>query len=206
MNRRLHWVLFLKFRSSLLLKVGLYSGDFFGLFCMNLWKVIFGSFLLINWNFFFPPSSSMIWGIKMQHFIEVPRLSHSIALFLSPGTEVGRLFKLPAQKRRWGVGGGGVGGRWLTSKGVSNQVGPFLNFPPPIFSSTNWVDGWNKPNGEETIQDRYKKDVKDCWTCCQPKNTKRKGQINKDAWLKRLYSNASLLCWVICVMLNWCLC
>ena len=159
MNRRLHWVLFLKFRSSILLKVGLYSGDFFGLFCMNLWKVIFGSFLLINWNFFFPPSSSMIWGIKMQHFIQVPRLSHSIALFLSPGTEVGRLFKLPAQKRRWGVGGE-----------VAGQV------------------------------------VKNCWTCCQPKNTKRKGQINKDAWLKQLYSNASLLCWVICVMLNWCLC
>ena len=22
---------------------------------------------------------------------------------------------------------------WLTSKGVSNQVGPFLNFPPPFF-------------------------------------------------------------------------
>ena len=25
------------------------------------------------------------------------------------------------------------GGGWLTSKGVSNQVRPFLNFPPPIF-------------------------------------------------------------------------
>ena len=30
------------------------------------------------------------------------------------------------------MGGGGAG--WLTSKGVSNQVGPFLDFPPPIFS------------------------------------------------------------------------
>ena len=36
----------------------------------------------------------MIWGIKMQHFIQVPRLSHSIALFLSLENEVGRLFKL----------------------------------------------------------------------------------------------------------------
>ena len=34
----------------------------------------------------------------MQHFIQVPRLSPSLALFLSPGNEVGRLFKLPAQK------------------------------------------------------------------------------------------------------------
>ena len=30
-------------------------------------------------------------------------------------------------------GGRGGGGGWLTSKGVSNQVAPFLNFPPPIF-------------------------------------------------------------------------
>ena len=61
----------------------------------------------------------------MQHFIQVPRLSHSIALFLSLENEVGRLFQL---MRIMGGGGG-----WLTSKGVSNQVGPFLNFPPPIF-------------------------------------------------------------------------
>ena len=60
----------------------------------------------------------------MQHFIQVPRLSHSIALFLSLENEVGRLFKLMRM-------GGGVG--WLSSKGVSNQVGPFLNFPPPFF-------------------------------------------------------------------------
>ena len=72
----------------------------------------------------------------MQHFIQVPRLSHSIALFLSLENEVGRLFKL-----MWMRGRGWGGGGWLTSKGVSNQVGPFLNFPPPIFSSTNWVDG-----------------------------------------------------------------
>ena len=62
----------------------------------------------------------------MQHFIQVARLSHSIALFLSLENEVGRLFKL----MRMGELGGGW---WLTSKGVSNQVGPFLNFPPPFF-------------------------------------------------------------------------
>ena len=63
----------------------------------------------------------------MQHFIQVARLSHSIALFLSLENEVGRLFKL--MRMGGGVGGGG----WLSSKGVSNQVGPFLNFPPPFF-------------------------------------------------------------------------
>ena len=47
----------------------------------------------------------------MQRFIQVPRLSHSIALFLSLENEVGCLFKL----MRMGGGGGG----WLTSKGVS---------------------------------------------------------------------------------------
>ena len=55
----------------------------------------------------------------MQHFIQVPGLSHAIALIA-----LGRLFKL----MRLGRGGGG----WLTSKGVSNQVGPLLNFPPPF--------------------------------------------------------------------------
>ena len=54
MNRRLNYIgFFFKLCSSLLLKVGLYSGDVFGLFCMNLWKVILGSFLLINWSFLF---------------------------------------------------------------------------------------------------------------------------------------------------------
>ena len=43
----------------------------------------------------------------MQRFIQVPRLSHSSALFLSPGNEVGRLFKLPAQKVNEDGGGGG---------------------------------------------------------------------------------------------------
>ena len=62
----------------------------------------------------------------MQHFIQVPRLSHSIALFLSLENEAGRLFKLMRMEGR------GKGG-WLASKGVSNQVGSFLNFPPPIF-------------------------------------------------------------------------
>ena len=41
----------------------------------------------------------------MQHFIQVPRLSHSIALFLSLENEVGRLFNL----MRMGGGGGGGG-------------------------------------------------------------------------------------------------
>ena len=43
----------------------------------------------------------------MQHFIQVPTLSHSIALFLSLEREVGRLFKL---MRMGEVGGGGDGG------------------------------------------------------------------------------------------------
>ena len=66
----------------------------------------------------------------MQHFIQVPRLSHSIALFLSLEYEVRRLFQLMQIMG----GGGGGGGGWLTSKGLSNQVGPFQNFPPPFFS------------------------------------------------------------------------
>ena len=41
----------------------------------------------------------------MQRFIQVPRLSHSIALFLSLENEVGRLFKLMRI-----MGGGGRGG------------------------------------------------------------------------------------------------
>ena len=59
----------------------------------------------------------------MQHFIQVPRLSHSIALFLSLENEVGCLFKL----MRMGGGGGGV----AYKQGC--LMGPFLNFPPPIF-------------------------------------------------------------------------
>ena len=43
--------------------------------------------------------------MKMQHFIQVARLSHSIALFLSLKNEVGRLFKL--MRMGGGVGGGG---------------------------------------------------------------------------------------------------
>ena len=41
----------------------------------------------------------------MQHFIQVPRLSLSIALFLSLENEVGRLFKL--MRMGGGVGRGG---------------------------------------------------------------------------------------------------
>ena len=43
----------------------------------------------------------------MQHFIQVPRLSHSIALFLSLEYEVRRLFQL---MQIMGGGGGGGGG------------------------------------------------------------------------------------------------
>ena len=52
----------------------------------------------------------MIWGIKMQRFIQVPRLSHSIALFLSLENEVGRLFKLMQIMGGGGWGVGGLGG------------------------------------------------------------------------------------------------
>ena len=51
----------------------------------------------------------------MQRFVQVPRLSHSSALFLSPGNEVGRLFKLPAQKVNEDGGGGGDGSGVLAS-------------------------------------------------------------------------------------------
>ena len=62
----------------------------------------------------------------MQRFIQVPRLPHSIALFLSLENAVGRLLKLMQT-----MGGGGWGG--LGGLQASNQVGPFLNFPPLIF-------------------------------------------------------------------------
>ena len=52
----------------------------------------------------------MIWGIKMQRVIQVPRLSHSIALFLSLENEVGRLFKLMQIIGGGGWGVGGLGG------------------------------------------------------------------------------------------------
>ena len=45
----------------------------------------------------------------MQRFIQVPRLSHSIALFLSLENEVGRLFKLMRMGELGGGGGGGGG-------------------------------------------------------------------------------------------------
>ena len=120
---------------------------------MNLWKVIFGSFLLINWSFF-----SFSAKDKDAAFHPTSQALSLYCSFLSLEDEVGRLFKLMQM--------GGGGGGWLTSKGVSNQVGPFLNFPPPFFFSANWVDGWDKPNGEETIQDRYKNEVKNGQTCC----------------------------------------
>ena len=74
-------------------------------------------------------------GYKDAAFHPSSQLRPSLALFLSPGNEVGRLFlnKLPAQKVNGDWGWGGRGGGWLTSKGVSNAVGPFLNFPSTIF-------------------------------------------------------------------------
>ena len=60
----------------------------------------------------------------MQHFVHVPRLSHSIALFLSLENEVGCLFKLMRM-------GGGEGGGVAYKQGC--LMGPFLKFPPPIF-------------------------------------------------------------------------
>ena len=77
-------------------------------------------------------------GYKDAAFHPSSQLPPSLALFLSPGNETGRLFRLPAKKVN--EDGGGKGG-WLTSKGVSNEVGPFLNFPSTIFFSANWVDG-----------------------------------------------------------------
>ena len=45
----------------------------------------------------------------MQHFIQVSRLSHSIAPFLSLENEVGRVFKLMRMGEGKGGGGGGGG-------------------------------------------------------------------------------------------------
>ena len=72
----------------------------------------------------------------MQHFIQVPRLSHSIALFLSLENEVGRLFNL----MRMGEGGGG--GRGVAYKqGCLKSSGTLPKFSSANFFSANWVDG-----------------------------------------------------------------
>ena len=67
----------------------------------------------------------------MQHFVHVPRLSHSIALFLSLENEVGCLFKLMQ------MGGGGGGG------GLQARVchGNLPKFSSANFFSANWVNG-----------------------------------------------------------------
>ena len=70
----------------------------------------------------------------MQHFIQVPRLSHSIALFLSLENEVGRLFKLMRM-------GGGVGGGVAFKQGCLKSSGTLPKFSSAIFFSANWVDG-----------------------------------------------------------------
>ena len=62
----------------------------------------------------------------MQRFIQVPRLSHCIALFLSLENEVGRLFKLMRI-----MGGGGRGGLQARVR----------QFSSAIFFPANWVDG-----------------------------------------------------------------
>ena len=63
----------------------------------------------------------------MQHLIQVPRLSHSIALFLSLENEVGRLFKL--MRMGGGVGGGGV----AFKQGCLKSSGTLPKFSSAIF-------------------------------------------------------------------------
>ena len=70
----------------------------------------------------------------MQHFIQVPRLSHSIALFLSLEYEVGRLFQL---MQIMGGGGGGV----AYKQGCLKSSGTLPKFSSAIFFPANWVDG-----------------------------------------------------------------
>ena len=72
----------------------------------------------------------------MQHFIQVARLSHSIALFLSLGNEVGRLFKLMRMGGRVEGGGGGV----AFKQGCLKSSGTLPKFSSAIFFSANWVD------------------------------------------------------------------
>ena len=69
----------------------------------------------------------------MQRFIQVPRLSHSIALFLSLENEVGRLFKL----MRIMGGGGGV----AYKQGCLKSSGTRPKFSSAIVFPANWVDG-----------------------------------------------------------------
>ena len=70
----------------------------------------------------------------MPRFIQVPRLSHSIALFLSLENEVGRLFQL---MRIMGGGGGGVANK----QGGLKSSGTFPKFSTANFFPANWVDG-----------------------------------------------------------------
>ena len=71
----------------------------------------------------------------MQHFIQVPRLSHSIALFLSLGNEVRRLFQLMQI-----MGGGGGGGGVAFKQRCLKSSGTLPKFSSAIFFSGNWVD------------------------------------------------------------------
>ena len=58
-----------------------------------------------------------------------------------------------------------MGGGVAYKQGCLKSSGTLPKFSPANFFSANWVDGWNKPNGEETIQDLYKNDVKNGRTC-----------------------------------------
>ena len=66
----------------------------------------------------------------MQRFIQVPRLSLSIALFLSLEYEVGRLFQL---MQIMGGGGGGGGGRVAYKQGCLKSSGTLHKFSCGIF-------------------------------------------------------------------------
>ena len=66
----------------------------------------------------------------MQHFIQVARLSHSIALFLSLEYKDGRLFQL---MQIMGGGGGGVGVAY--HQGCLKSSGILSKFSSAIFFS-----------------------------------------------------------------------
>ena len=73
----------------------------------------------------------------MKRVIQVPTLSHSIALFLSLENEVGRLFKL----MRMGELGGWGGGVVAYKQGCLKSSGTLPKFSSAIFFPANWVDG-----------------------------------------------------------------
>ena len=80
-------------------------------------------------------------GYKDAAFHPSSQLRTSLALFLSPGNEVGRLFlkKLPAQKVIWDWGWGGGGVAYL--QGCLKCSWTLPKFSSAIFFPPNWVDG-----------------------------------------------------------------